>query len=250
MVPSYLLTRDRLALLRDRGIETHYAADTTRIPGNVTLETPSSLKWMRVEHSLVMGAFSYAVSGFYFAVRMGRYCSIGEKVQIGRQDHPTDWLSTSPFQYLHGSLFNVGDKFTDAEEFNAYRSHLVGKVPGTRLRVTELGHDIWIGHGAFLKAGVKIGTGAIVAAHSVVVKDVPPYAIVGGNPAKVLKYRVPEDMIEPLLASKWWEFAPWQLTDVSFHELDGVIDQLAEVRERQQPYKPDVIKLKDLFGDD
>lgn len=69
---------------------------------------------------------------------------------------------------------------------------------------TIISNDVWIGHGAIIKAGITVGDGAIVGAGAVVVKDVPPYAVVGGVPAKVLKYRFSEYMIDDLLATQWW----------------------------------------------
>ncbi len=69
-----------------------------------------------------------------------------------------------------------------------------------------IGSDVWIGTDAFLMPGIKIGDGAIVGARAVVTKDVPPYAIAGGNPAKILKYRFPQDMISELLKIKWWDW--------------------------------------------
>ena len=69
---------------------------------------------------------------------------------------------------------------------------------------TIIGNDVWMGHGAIIKAGITVGDGTIVGAGAIVVKDVPPYAVVGGVPAKVLKYRFSEDMINDLLTTQWW----------------------------------------------
>lgn len=244
-----LLTQEKLEQLKGNGVETHYGPNTTRLPKNVELELPCSLKWMNVHHSLKMGMFSYAVSGFYFATRIGRYTSLGEAIQSGRQDHPTDWLSTSPFQYLNAPLFDVGDGFKGGQKFKQFKSHLVGKAQATVLKETTIGNDVWIGHGSFLRAGVKIGDGAIVAAHSVVVKDVPAYAVVGGNPAKIIKYRIPEEYIEPLLSLRWWNYAPWQLNDVNFNQLDKAIPQLERVVKNESEFVPETLVIGELFSE-
>jgi acetyltransferase-like isoleucine patch superfamily enzyme len=237
------------ALFR-RGVETlHAAGGGVHLPGELRLEAPCSIKWMQIEFGSEVGAFSYAVSGYYFAARIGRYTSIGEAVQIGRQDHPLDWLSTSPFQYLNDKLFAIGHDFADSQKFHAYRSHLVGKVPGTILRPVTIGHDVWVGHGAFIRAGVTVGTGAIIAAGSVVVKDVPPYAIMGGNPARLIRFRLPEAQIEALLRLQWWRFAPWQLGPAPFHRVVDLIPYLEDRLPGLEPYQPGFLTLEQIARD-
>lgn len=190
------------ALPRDPGKRLH-------LPHESRLEAPCSLKWTSYEHSLTLGAFSYQVSGYAFAARVGRYCSFGENVQIGRQDHPLTWASTSPAFYLGAGMFDLDGGYDGADAFASQRP--AASQPPTRVKITKIGHDVWIGHGAFVRAGVEIGTGAVVAAHSVVVKDVPPFAVVAGNPARIRRYRLPPELISPMLRSQWWRFAPWQL---------------------------------------
>ena len=76
------------------------------LPQHSVLEAPCSLKWTKYEHSIELGAFSYQVSGYCFAARIGRYCSFGEDIQIGRQNHPLTWVTTSPAFYRNGAMFN------------------------------------------------------------------------------------------------------------------------------------------------
>ncbi len=114
-------------------------------------------------------------------------------------------------------------------------------------KVTYIGHDVYIGHGAFIRPGVTVGHGAIVAANSVVVKDVPPYAVVAGNPAVVKKYRIPEHLIDRMLAVAWWRFAPWQLRDIDVTDPVIALTQLEELCQKLMPYEPGFKSIQDFF---
>lgn len=121
---------------------------------------------------------------------IGSFCSIASGIRIGEAEHPILWVSTSPvFQNVKNS--GVSKRFA--------------KIDVPRTRRTIIGHDVWIGVNAIIKAGVHIGTGAVIASGAVVTKDVEPYAIVGGCPAKLIKYRFSDDVKDKLLNSKWWE---------------------------------------------
>ncbi|MBE9599522.1 CatB-related O-acetyltransferase [Pedobacter sp. MC2016-24] len=121
---------------------------------------------------------------------IGRFCSIANDVFIGLGTHPTDLISTSPIFYRRKTPFNIHILERDVG-FNEYSN-------------IAIGHDVWIGARATVLDGVKIGQGAIIAANSVVTKDVPPYSIVAGVPAKILKYRFEQNVIDKLIESNWW----------------------------------------------
>lgn len=122
---------------------------------------------------------------------VGAFCSIGPRTLVGGLGvHPTQWVSTHPLFYSNRG--QVGISFCD-------RSHL-DEVPRTRV-----GHDVWIGAGAVVLDGVEIGHGAIVAAGAVVKEDVPAYAIVGGVPARVIRFRHPPEVVQRLLNAAWWD---------------------------------------------
>lgn len=243
MVP---LTSELKRTLFDLGVETLFAPDIISYPDNLRFEPPCSLKWLRIEYDFQIGAFSYGVSGFCGACSIGRYVSIAEEVNIGRQDHPTNWLSTNPFQYLTVPLFQVGTQFSDAEHFHRYRSHFVGVKGGTSARYTTIGNDVWIGTAAMIRAGVTVGDGSIVAGGAVVVKDVPPYSIVGGNPARVIRPRFPEPIVEKLLSVQWWRFAPWQLGKIDFDDVERAVGQLEETVGDLAPYEPGIRQITNL----
>lgn len=238
------LTENLINQLASRGISTHLRKGAG-LPDECIFEPPCSLKWMSVQHSLHLGAFSYAVSGFYFGCRIGRYCSFGEEVQIGRHSHSMHWASTSPFfytKYEHvlDQELPSGIALTPHRDFHH-------KTPPVKPQLTHVGNDVWIGHGAFILPGVTIGDGAVVAAMSVVTKDVPPYAIVGGVPAKVIRYRFPDDQIQELLRVRWWDFAPWALKGAPMDDISRFVAFIDRLRESGQAiHAPDKVKLTDL----
>jgi chloramphenicol O-acetyltransferase type B len=215
-------------ILKSHGLEIF---GQRRVPLDLEFEGPCGIKGCNLEQFVKIGAYSYAVSGFLFAVEIGRYCSFGENVQIGRQDHPLDWLSTSPFLYLKST-----DVVASATNFNegCLMENPDYGSPATNLKKTVIGHDVWIGHGAFIKPGVKIGTGAIIAAYAVVVKDVEPYSIIGGNPSKHIKYRFSPDVIKRLLASEWWLLSPKELSSFRVNEFESDIDTIAKLRKSKE----------------
>lgn len=231
--------------LHDRGIEVlpRGGGGVVHLPRHTRLESPTSLKWTVYEHSIHLGAFSYQVSGYCFAARIGRYCSMGENVQIGRQNHPLTWASTSPAFYLHDKLFDLGEGFEGAAEYHSYR--FTNSEPPTKVKITTIGNDVWIGHGALICAGVTIGDGAIVAAHSVVSKNVPAYAVVAGNPAVIKRFRLPPHLISPMLRSKWWRFAPWQLAHIDAanpEKFASIVYSMTDVA----PFAPTVTDLREV----
>lgn len=230
-----------IAWLQARGVEVlQRGSKTVNIPKNTRLEAPSSLKWTEYDHSIHLGAFSYQVSGYCFAARIGRYCSFGEDVQIGRQDHPLTWVTTSPAFYLHDNLFSLTSGFNGAEDYHSY--HISASGPPTQVKVTIIGNDVWIGHGALIKAGVTIGDGAIIAAHSVVTKDVPPYAVVAGNPAVIKKSRLSPMLITPMLRCQWWRFAPWQLQHLDPTKPHDFIGGVMSMKD-EPAFAPSIIDL-------
>lgn len=232
-----------ISQLRGKGIEVlnRGMSKSVNLPANTKIEAPSSLKWTEYEHSIHLGAFSYQVSGYCFAARIGRYCSFGENVQIGRQDHPLTWASTSPAFYLHDRLFDLGYGFEGAKDYHSYRFPNEG--PPTKVKFTTIGNDVWIGHGAMIKAGVTIGDGAIVAAHSVVARDVPPYAVVAGNPAVIKKLRLPPNLISPMLRCAWWQYAPWQLNHLQPSKPQQFVMGVFAMHGKEPAFEPTVVDL-------
>jgi acetyltransferase-like isoleucine patch superfamily enzyme len=135
-----------------------------------------------------------------FGVSVGRFCSIGPDVKIGLGSHPVDFIAMHPSFYspLKQSNFNFCGSQSFFEEFKKNR---FGDI-------VTIGHNCWLGCDVVVLDGVTIGEGSIVAAKSVVTRDVPPYSIVGGVPAVFIKYRFDEEIISRLLKmSKLWNFS-------------------------------------------
>lgn len=130
---------------------------------------------------------------------IGSFCSIANGFIAGGAKHPIDWVSTSPVFY------NV----------NGGTGYHLGNNEIELVKRTIIGHDVWIGSRVIVMQGVKIGNGAIIGAGSVVTKDVPPYAIVAGCPAKVIRYRFDDNIINKLETLKWWNLSDNQLTKLS-----------------------------------
>jgi acetyltransferase-like isoleucine patch superfamily enzyme len=245
------LTAELIQAMRSAGIDTLLDPHSCRMPIDCIFEPPCSIKWMALEHSLRMGAFSYAVSGFYSNCQIGRYVSIGEAIQAGRGSHPLNWLSTSPIFY--GNWRDVLDHVPESIEGTYDCSDLKPAMfPRTQspnaVKPIIIGNDVWIGHGAFIKPGVTLGDGAVVAAYAVVTKDVPPYAIVAGNPAVVKKYRFPEDVIDRFLKLRWWRFAPRDLEGVRLDDPHHAIDLLETKISLGTitPFEPRAIRIDEL----
>lgn len=139
-----------------------------------------------------MGDFSYVNrNSQVYSAEIGKFVCIGPEVLIGLGEHPSSvFVSSHPMFYsLQGDDF---PKITEQQLFEEFPT-------------TTIGHDVWIGARAILKTGISIGNGAIVAAGSIVTKDVEPYSIVGGVPAKHIRYRFESEQIEKLQQSAWWD---------------------------------------------
>jgi acetyltransferase-like isoleucine patch superfamily enzyme len=247
-MPKIVVSAQVKDILRNKGFDPRFIAEGRSLPDDLFFEAPSSLKWAHVEFYGKISAFSYFVSGYMMSTEIGRYCSIGEDVQIGRGDHPTSWVSTHPFQYLQEKMFDVGEDFLQSEFFHDFRSHLAGIEGGTVFPppVTKIGHDVWIGHGANIRAGITIGNGAVIAGGAVVSKDVPPYMIVGGNPASFIRTRFDLSLAQALNDSNWWDFAPWQLEALPFNRPKDFLEEFHKLESALEPYVPGFVRLGDL----
>lgn len=142
----------------------------------------------------IMGDYSYIVNdGDVIYSTIGKFCSIAAQVRINPGNHPMWRASQSHFTYRASAYFK--DEADESEFFDWRREHHV-----------YIGHDVWIGHGAVILAGRKVGTGAVIAAGAVVSKDVEPYTIVGGVPAREIGRRFSKRIADQLEAMAWWNW--------------------------------------------
>lgn len=143
-------------------------------------------------------SFSYIGEGCIIYGRIGKFCSISNNVKIIHATHPMGFVSTSPVFYSEkkqcGFSVVTSSRYQDLLFLDEKR-----KI------VCEIGNDVWIGENVLIKGGINIGNGSVIAMGSVVTKDVKPYSVVGGVPAKIIKYRFSTETIKKLEKSKWWE---------------------------------------------
>lgn len=139
----------------------------------------------------VIGKYSYIGDNTNIsAVKVGSFTSISSYCGIGGGGHPLDWVSTSPVFNRHRSILRVN---FSQNEYNPYKE-------------TIIGNDVWIGTHCLVKSGVTIADGAVIGMGSVVTKDVGPYEIWAGNPAKLIRKRFDDETIDVIIKSEWWNW--------------------------------------------
>lgn len=154
-----------------------------------------------VLNEVTLGDYSYLMDGsMAWCVEIGKFCSIAAYTRLNAPNHPT-WRATQHHFTYRSSAYGLAD--TDDTDFFAWR----------RDHGVTIGHDVWIGHGAIVLPGVTVGAGAVIGAGAVVTRDVAPYTIVGGSPARPIRRRVTEAVEARLLALAWWDWPHDRLAD-------------------------------------
>lgn len=205
-------------IARKTGIE--YPLGRIHVCDECRFEPPCTLaKCINYKTPVNIGAFSNVCegNGIIQNVKIGRYCSIAPNVNINPAQHPTDWLGITCRQYNPSYLrwSEFVSKHVECVEFDCEKKVVIG-------------NDVWIGCNTVIMGGVTIGDGAIVAAGAVVTKDVPPYAIVGGVPARLIRYRFDEATVKALLELKWWEYDIADFGRVDWVDVHAAIGQVRD----------------------
>jgi len=166
-----------------------------KYPRNPHNLTRLHLKRLTERYGFAIGDYSYGRPKVRFPesgakLSIGRYCSIADDVNLMLGgDHRLDFVTTYPF----GAMAGVWPEAAGLEGYARSRGDLM------------IGNDVWLGSGCLILSGITIGDGAVVAARAVVTKDVPPYAVMAGNPARLVRKRFEDETVARLLATRWWE---------------------------------------------
>lgn len=169
--------------------------------------------------ALYIGRYTSMMEGSLISpmLTIGRHCSISKNVLLGGGRHPVEYLTTG----MIPGVENERTYYSDSEE--AFAANDTSKF-------TRIGCDVWIGANVSVLSGYSVGTGACVGAGAVVTEDVPPYAIVVGNPARIVRYRFSEKIIESLLRTRWWTLRPEMIKNLPFKDIERCADVLEEIR--------------------
>jgi hypothetical protein len=206
--------------------QTISATRTARFSSHVVLLSGDSIDQI--------DAFSYSFSSLGLSFNPGRYCSISWNVKCMGPEHPLNHTTSSEILYKSNGFF--ADILPSDWQFLPHRQN--GGV--------SVGHDVWIGQDVLIKRGVTIGTGAVVAAGAVVVKDVAPYDVVGGVPARHIKWRFDEALRKRLLASQWWRYAIHENAQLPWSDPSALVDAID--RASPLPFVSDLGLVRDVIA--
>lgn len=176
---------------------------------------------VKIKYSQV-GDYSYIGPGCDITkTSIGKFCSIADNCRIGTASHTLNNISSSP-------IFTLKNNGTRTSWVSESISH------NNETEQVYIGNDVWIATRVIIRGGIKIGDGAVIGAGAVVTKDVPPYAVVGGVPARIIRYRFSEDIIKKIELIKWWEATDEKLKEnISFFQTDNITIENLQKLEQQ-----------------
>lgn len=218
------------ASLRRHGLRVTRHLDIRAKYVDVHFEVPAQLNSapMLIYKSVSIGAYTYCRSGIIKHVKsIGRYCSLGPNVTLGEGEHPTGWLSTSLVSYNPAMYAWYPPELEDAPK--RMRPRTVDTDQSMEHGQVTIGNDVWIGTNAMIRRGVHIGDGAVIGAGAYVNRDVEPYSVVAGVPARVIRMRFDDATIEALMALRWWEFHANDMIGVPFESPQDAIPMIEDM---------------------
>ena len=193
------------------------------VVSNTQFEGKNAIAGGAIVNNCYMGLGSYiAKHSNIINTRIGRFCSIADNVNTIIGNHPIHFVTTHPSFYYDttsqiGYTFHKGKPLYDC----------IFKFPeGENRYQIVIGNDVWIGSHVLLLSGIKIGDGAVIAAGAVVTKDVQPYTVVGGVPAKIIRYRFSQDIIEQSLNICWWNLPHEEIRKLPFNNINKCLELL------------------------
>ena len=225
-------------------IETLYKREInvrgTRNFGSLKIEAPVNAAHVTAFGSCEIGAFTYTNHDCeMFETCVGRYCSIGQNTLLNPGVHQTDFLTTHPLGSTHDGV--VAGMQNHPSFMAAAMTQMDRHTPARNGGRCEIGHDVWIGAGAMILNAARVGTGAVVGAGAVVTRDVPPFAIVVGSPARVTRFRFKPHLQARILHSQWWRYDLSRLSARNYSNVEGFLDLLEA--EAPPMLSPEVVEL-------
>lgn len=206
--------------LQEFGLYINSNATNIDLHGSIVYESPIKLfEFSNLYGFALIGAYTYINKYFNFNnICIGRYCSLASYIRE-IDNHDSTFISTHPLFTGDNFAFNNRDSVQFANEMRSNHP--------CKPKSCIIGNDVWIGENVLIKSGVSIGDGAIVAANSFVNKNIPPYSVYGGSPARLLKMRFNDEIIDKLIKLKWWDYDFFNFSSVfKSHDLNSIIDSL------------------------
>jgi len=185
---------------------------------HVTL--PNTANFIENGSAVYIGRYSRLMGNGMLSplLTIGRHCTISQGVLLGGGRHHMEYLTTGeiPGLELDRNFYSDAEEAFDAKDTSGF---------------TRIGCDVWVGANASILRGRHVGTGAIVGAGTVVNKDVPPYAVVAGNPARIVRYRFEPPIIESLLRTRWWTLSVEEIKSLPFADIRRCVERLEHLRQ-------------------
>lgn len=231
--------------LLDYGVRIEDGNDTVT---DFRFERPTMVHGHRLK-SCSMGAYGfYNAAGLASAYRthFGRYSQVGESTIVGPPEHPMTMFSTHPFAFARPSHLPKMYEMPDFARICPENDQRPAWADAEVATDTYVGHEAYVGAGSFIRRGVRVGNGAVIGACSVVTRDIPDFAIVAGSPAKVLRMRFSDAMIERLQKLAWWHYDLGPIkTEVNWREVERTVAFLedAVAAGRLQPLQPECYRV-------